>query len=310
MKSRTGTVLLAFGVLLVVALAVNTVVVGSETKKAKADVGKIMKLPGGDLQVREDGPAGAPAIVLIHGFASSLHWWDKMTPLLDKDHRVIRLDLLGHGGSEKPKSGYSIEAQASLVDLALRRLHVQKALVVGHSMGADVALALAKQDRSLVRGIVNVDEAPSADYGDLGFTAQLGFVPVVGEAIYTTVPDSQIKDGLQVAFAKGYEVPQQFVEDFKKMTHTAYTHSASENFDFLDREHLDQRVRDLGIPVLVIYGSEDRLSKPVSKAAATFRRVPGVKVVIVKGAGHSPHVEKPQQTAKLVLSFDRSLNGP
>src|SRR4051794_3922358 len=240
MKSRIPTILLALGAVLVVVVVTNAIVVGAETKKAKADVGRIVKTPGGDLQVREDGPKNAPPIVLIHGFASSLHWWDKLTPLLDKNHRVIRVDLLGHGGSEKPRSGYAIESQAALVDIALHKLGVTKALVVGHSMGADVAVAMAKQDRAMVRAIVNVDEAPSDDYGNLGIKAELGFVPVLGEAIWQTVPDSEIKDGLKVGFATGYEVPPQFVKDFKKMTYTSYKHAALQDFEFQDHENLDK----------------------------------------------------------------------
>ena len=62
--------------------------------------------------MREDGPADAPAVVLLHGFACSIRWWDRMVAALARDHRVIRFDLLGHGGSEKPKDGYSMENQA------------------------------------------------------------------------------------------------------------------------------------------------------------------------------------------------------
>ena len=113
-------VLLGLLVLLAVALAVNTVVTDRETEEAHADVGRVLDLPGGDLQVREDGPPDGPALVLLHGFACSIGWWDQMTPALARDHRVIRFDLLGHGGSEKPKEGYGMESQARLVAAAPR----------------------------------------------------------------------------------------------------------------------------------------------------------------------------------------------
>src|SRR5688572_25877352 len=98
--------LLGLLILLAVALAVNTVVTDRDTEEARADTGRIVDLPGGDLQVREDGPRDAPAVVMLHGFACSLNWWDQVTPALARDHRVVRFDLLGHGGSEKPKEGY------------------------------------------------------------------------------------------------------------------------------------------------------------------------------------------------------------
>src|SRR5271167_2647189 len=121
-------------------LGINAIVVGGETKLARADIGRIVDLPhGDDLQVREDGPRDAPAIVLLHGFASSLHWWDAITPALASRYHVIRFDLLGNGGSAKPSGGYSMEHEAQLVAEALNQLGVRRALLVGHSMGGLVA---------------------------------------------------------------------------------------------------------------------------------------------------------------------------
>src|SRR5690349_9797796 len=119
-------------------LAVNTIVTNSETKPAKADGGRIVTLPGGDLQVREDGSADKPPVVLIHGWTASLHWFDRITPLLAGSYRVIRVDLLGHGGSAKPKDGYSMEEQADRVAAALVKVGVRRALVAGHSTGGEV----------------------------------------------------------------------------------------------------------------------------------------------------------------------------
>ena len=76
---------------------------------------------------------------------------------------MIRIDLLGHGGSQKPSSGYEITSQAALVGAALDRLEVQGAVVVGHSMGFSVATALAEQSTQLVDRLVNIGAGPSED---------------------------------------------------------------------------------------------------------------------------------------------------
>ena len=78
-------------------------------------------------------------------------------PLLDREHRVVAVDLLGHGGSEKPDSGYSIPNQADLVAEALERLGVRHAEVVGHSLGGGVATALAERSPELVETVVIID---------------------------------------------------------------------------------------------------------------------------------------------------------
>src|SRR4051812_36349620 len=113
---------IALGVLLL--LALNAIVVNGQTKDAKSTVegSQIVQAFGGDVQVTENGPPGAEPIVLLHCYTCSLHWWDNLLPLLDKNHRVIRIDLLGHGGSEKPAAGYGINDQAELVASVLSQL--------------------------------------------------------------------------------------------------------------------------------------------------------------------------------------------
>ena len=294
-------VLLALLVLLVVALAVNTFVMDRETEAANADAGRVIDLPDGDLQVREDGSPEGSAIVLLHGFACSLGWWDDVAPALARNHRVIRFDLLGHGGSEKPKKGYGMESQARLVAAALDRLGVRRATIVGHSMGGNVATALAEQRPRLVQSLVIVDTGSGRDDGELPFTARLGFVPVLGQAIRRVVPDAMVRNGLESAFADGFDVPDRFVEDFRDMTYTSYDDSHRASDDYREEVGLAERLVDESVPLLVIFGSEDEIVDPQS--AEGFRKVPGARIVIVDGAGHSPHVERPRATARLIENF-------
>ena len=109
---------------LLVLLAINAVLVDGETESASVTVpgGRILDLPDGEMQVRERGPRSGSPIVLIHCFSGAMDWWDGMLPMLDRKHRVIAVDLLGHGGSEKPGSGYTPPNQAQVVSEALERL--------------------------------------------------------------------------------------------------------------------------------------------------------------------------------------------
>jgi pimeloyl-ACP methyl ester carboxylesterase len=218
--------------------------------------------------------------------------------------RVVAIDLLGFGGSEKPGSGYSIEDQAELVAQALSRLGVRRATVVGHSLGGAVVVALAEQAPDLVERLVIIDQAPDdEDYGPgLPFTAQLTFLPVIGPALWRITPDFAIKDGLGAAFAPGYDVPDEFVEDFRRQTYTSYDEAGSAEDDFLKEEPLDRRVEGTGVPLLAIFGAEDQIFES-RKALAAYAKVPGVRTALVRGAGHSPNVEKPAQTATLILAF-------
>lgn len=286
---------------LVVLLAVNTVVTNRETKAAKADVGRVVDLPDGDLQVREDGPSDAPNIVLLHGFACSIRWWDDLVPALARDHHVIRVDLLGHGGSEKPRDGYGMDDQARRVSAVLDRMGVRRATIVGHSMGGAVATALTELRRPLVASLVFLDTPPDKADGQLPLTARLGFVPVLGQAIRRVAPDSAVRNGLESAFAPGFDVPDAFVDDFRDMTYSSYDGSHDAVDDYREQQGLADRLADEQVPLLVAFGSRDDIADPAS--AQDYRKVPDARVVTLDGAGHSPHVEQPARTARLINEF-------
>lgn len=303
---RGWKILIGVVVVLVVLLGLNALSVDHETKAAGVTEpgGRILHLAGGDLEAIERGPRDADPIVLIHCFTCAINYWDRMIPRLARTHRVVAIDLLGHGGSEKPTSGYSVSNQGDLVAEALGKLGVSDAEVVGHSLGGGVAVALAQQSPQLVNRVVIVDTPPTHEDGDLGLVAQLGFSPVIGEAFWRVKPDFAVKKGLEVAFAPGFDVPDEFVENVDRMTFSAYDDSASGFDDYTKEEGLDRRMEETGKPLLVIMGAEEQIIEDPAERLAEYRTtVPGAKTKLISGAGHSPNVEKPAETAALVLGF-------
>lgn len=302
---------------LIVVLAINALIVDGKTGSASVTVpgGRILALADGEMQVRETGPTsaaqpGAP-IVLIHCFACAIDWWDRMQPRLSRRHRVVAVDLRGHGGSEKPASGYTPPQQASLIAKALRRLGVRDAVVVGHSLGGAVSVALAEQAPELVNRVAIIDMPPDHTYGDLGFIAGLAFQPLIGEALWTVKPDFSVRDGLGVAFAPGFEVPDAFVEDVKRMTYTAYDDSPTGTDDYVDEIPLDRRLAATGKPLLVLMGAEEQIVNDPQRALRQYASsVPSARTELVAGAGHSPNVERPGLTTKLVLEFAKAAERP
>jgi pimeloyl-ACP methyl ester carboxylesterase len=292
-----------------VLLAVNTVVVDRETKAAGVTEpgGRILDLRGGELEVTEHGPRKARPIVLIHCFSCAINWWNRMMPMLDRTHRVIAVDLLGHGGSEKPTSGYTIPNQADLVAEALKRMHVRDAVVAGHSLGGSVVTALAERSPQLVRKVMIIDTPPDHSGSSLGLVAKLGFTPVIGEFFWRVKPDFAVRKGLEVAFAPGFDVPDEFVEDVNRMTFSSYDDSPTGSDDYTKEEPLNERIKESGKPLLVIMGAEEQIVDDPAKALAEYREtVPWAKTKLIAGAGHSPNVEKPAETAALLLGFAKA----
>jgi pimeloyl-ACP methyl ester carboxylesterase len=302
---------IAIGVVaaLIALLLVNALLVDGETKPAAVTVpgGRLLDLPGGEVQVVDGGPREGSPIVLIHCFTCGIDWWDGMRPALERDHRVVAIDLLGHDGSEKPADGYSIEDQASLVAQALTRLGVRDAEVVGHSLGGPVSVALAEQSPRLVNRLVLIDSIPDDSYGDVGLIGELPFKPVLGQLLWRVKPDFSIREGLEVAFAPGFSVPDSFVNDVKRMTYSAYTGSHDAYDSYTGDEALPQRAAAVSKPLLAMMGAEEQIAKDPRAALAAYRAGdPSSKTRLIAGAGHSPNVEKPAETARLVLEFAKS----
>jgi pimeloyl-ACP methyl ester carboxylesterase len=305
---RLAKVLVGLAIVIVVALLVNAHYTTRETKSARADLGAVITLPGGiSLQVREDGPPNATRIVLLHGFDASLRWWQPSVPVLARSHRVIRIDLLGHGGSAKPRTGYSMPEQARLVDGVLRMLGVRRAVLAGHSMGAAVAIALAESDPARVAGLVVLDEPARPGQDILPITARLGFYPLIGPALRRLSPDSLIYDAFKAGFAPGFRYPRWVVQDYRRMTYSSYESSAEAEADYVKSQWLDRRLAALRKPVLVLFGTRERIARPGAWRA--YRAVPGVRIRLIAGAGHSPMFEKPGPTARAILAFMRRLEG-
>jgi len=301
-------VLLAALAALLVLMLLNALTTNHQTKSAEVTVdgARIISLPGGDLQVLDSGPRDAPPIVLLHCYTCSINWWGRLIPLLDRDHRVIAIDLLGHGGSEMPRSGYSMQDQAQLVAQVLDRLGVGKAIVVGHSLGGVVGVALAEQSPELVGGLAIIDSAPDSSYGSLDLLARALYVPVLGEALWRVKSSWTIRKGLEQAFAPGFDVPDQFVDDLKRMTYTAYDHSSSAADDYTGDSPLQERIRPLHLPLLAIFGAEDQIvdARP---ALSAYADVPAAQTALLQGSGHSPQVEKPVETARVIQRFAEPL---
>lgn len=314
---RGWKILIVALVAIAVLLGLNAIVTDKETKPAEVTVegGEILAMPGGDLQVVDSGPENPrpgreDTIVLIHCFTCAIDWWDGMRPLLERDHRVVAVDLLGHGGSEKPDSGYTIPGQADLVAQALGRLGVSDATVVGHSLGGSVAVALAQRSPQLVDRVTIIDTRSSAsDEGDLGLVAGLAFSPVIGEFLWRIKPDFAVEQGLEVAFAPGFDVPDAFVEDVKRMTFSSYDDSPTSFDDFTAEETLAERAAATKKPLLVIMGAEEQIIDNPRAALASYREdAPAAQTELVMDAGHSPNVERPELTAGLILTFAAAEN--
>jgi pimeloyl-ACP methyl ester carboxylesterase len=293
--------LIAMAFAIVIVVLVNMWWVDSRTRPAAArDGGSIVETDVVPANVKVEGEG--PPVLLIHGFAAAIDWWDEIAPALAKQHRVIRLDLIGHGGTAAPRDGYSIERQAELAAAVLDKLGVDRVTVIGHSMGGEVAVALAARRPERINKLVLIDSPPTAG-GNFSLLMRAYLTPGLGELLAHFETDAMLRRGLAQGFAPGFVVPEKFVADVRQLTYTAFRSAHDQSEAYRTAKAPYERLSELKAvpPVLVIFGSLDAIVQAGN--AKLFERVPGAKVVTIDGVGHSPLVEKPDEVEKLLGEF-------
>lgn len=263
---------------------------------------QFVRLPDGDMHVVRDGPPDAPALLLIHGTGACTAWWDPVIPTLAAACRVIRVDLAGHGRSSSPAGGYDIAAQARRAGVVLDRLGVGRVTVVGHSTGGCVATALAEQRPGTVTALALINIGPDPDSA-IGETAagRVLLAPRFGRMLWALRTGSLIRAAMSTAFTRPVDMPGGIVEATLGMTHRAIAGTSRASEDYLRQRGLPGRIAALGLPLLVIFGADDRRWR--SSSAVAFHDVPGARVELLPGVGHTPMVEDPRTTAALLLDF-------
>lgn len=254
---------------------------------------------GAEFHVCQNGPRDAPALLLIHGTAASARSWEPMLPLLSATHRVIRIDLLGCGESAVPDDGnYAVADQVRRIGVVLDELEMGSAVVVGHSSGGVFATALTEARPDLVRGLVMINTGP-------GMSAYIAKEINLRGTAWSDLTDDQIREAIRDGFHPGYDIPKAYVDQFREIDFQAFGAISVAIRAYLDQRSLPDRLATLGKLMLVIFGEEDQRWRPSS--ANDYRIVPGAKIEMMSGLGHSPNLEDPQRTAGSLLSFTEAM---
>lgn len=294
----------AIAALALVLLLTNAVVVQRVQRPAEPfGGGRVLNLAGANLNIREYGSGNDPAVVLLHGYSASIQWWESVAPALSRGHRVVVIDLIGHGGSSAPSDAakYSAEAQATAVHHALDALGVHHAALVGHSMGGSVATALAETAPDLVDRVVVSDTAAADGLVAMPLLGKAVCWPVVGAALDRFRRfDAVDSRSLQTGFAANFPVPGFAFRSLKRMTHNSLC-GAKTAAKINEQRAVADRLAGLGKPVLVVWGECDVLTP--TQANVDRYRAAGLEPTVIAGSGHSPMVEKPDAFLEAVSGF-------
>lgn len=263
-------------------------------------------IDGARIRYRDEG--SGPAVVLVHGFASSLETWAAVTPALRERHRVLSLDMKGFGWSDRPDGDYSPEAQARIVLALMDQRGITRADFVAHSYGASIVLQLALLAPDRVGRI--------AIYDGWAYSSQLpAFFHVAradgfGEAMFAAWYGERVEDRLALAFYDRRFVTMDLVDDVERALRRPGTYAAAlAAVRAMHYERLEPRYREIRQPVLLLWGREDRVT-PLPVGERLSRDLPGARLVVYPRCGHFPMIEHAAQSTAELARFLEQTDSP
>ena len=265
---------------------------------------KTIALPNSEVLAYIDtgNPAG-PAVVLVHGYTDNARDWVPMLPYLSKRFRLILVDLRGHGKSSKPECCYTRVDFAYDIKLLLDALSIQKADIVGHSLGSIVAQSFAEFWPERTNRVVLIASTGGRPPGSTG-SPQFDFAAEIRKLKDPIDPDSPF---MVAWWDSPTPVDPEFIRRQRrdsaaiplKVWLAVLDQGLSSGTAYAD---LQSTLPRLKAPTLLIWGSKDPImEEPVRKTL--IDALPAARVKIFEGLGHNPFWEDPAGVAAAINSF-------
>ncbi len=279
-----------------------------------ADRSRFVNVDGIRLHYQEFGDAAAPPMLLIHGYTASVYVWKTVAPIFaEAGYRVIAVDLVGYGYSEKPRwFDYAIQSQARIIERFMDRLGIGRAIVVGSSYGGAVALNLTLDYGERVEKLVLVDAVINDDQKNHPIL-RLAAIPGVGEALTPFLCESRffhkIRMSGTLAKANHSMITKERIDSVIRPLAAADGHhsvlATSRNWD---ANRLEQDAHQITQQTLIIWGDSDSVI-PIENGYKLHDAILQSRFVIFNKCGHVPQEEKSEMFTKLVTEFCDNRKG-
>jgi 3-oxoadipate enol-lactonase len=245
------------------------------------------------VHVQEDGPEGAPPLLMLHSLGTSLHVWDRPAAMLVRRRRLIRPDLRGHGLTSVPPGPYTIDGLAHDALALLDERGIDRVAVCGLSIGGTIAQALTALAPARVSALILCDTAmhfpPPALWHERARIARTqGMEPLVAPVLARWVTPAFLDD------------PE--AEGLRAMLRRTAPEGYAAAAEALATADLRASTARLRLPTLVLVGEQDEATPP-SAASAIAAAIPGARLVTIPRAAHLPTVERPAEVADAISAF-------
>jgi pimeloyl-ACP methyl ester carboxylesterase len=254
--------------------------------------GDYLEVAGTRLHVRDIGPRGAPAVIMLHGFGASLQTWDGWAEGLAPEYRVITYDLPGFGLSGVDPSGnYSDDRNVAVLLALMDKLGLARATIVGNSLGGKIAwnFALAHQDRVDKLVLVSPD-----GFASKGFDYEIPpSVPLPLRVLPYTLPKFLMRMNVTPAFADPSKLTgAMFDRYYDMMLAPGVRPTIIERLPQVILHDPVPLLPQIKVPVLLVWGGKDAMI-PFSNSADYMRLLPHATLAALPDLGHVPQEEDP-----------------
>ena len=275
-------------------LTASVITVAAQTSTATAPAAKDVLVFGQKIQYVEAG--SGPTVILLHGLGGSAQVWQlNIGPLAEK-YRVIVPDQIGFGKSDKPLVNYRIRTYVDFLDQFCKQLKIERASLVGNSMGGWIAAMFAASFPDRVDKLVLVDAA--------GYAPPKGFDTRVFYGLNPTTREGMKVLSAKVFYSKIFQTDVAIDQAIaaRLAAGDGYTINSITESIIRGEDLLDETVKTIKRPTLIVWGREDGLT-PLSDGERFNKDIAGSRLVVFDQCGHVPNFEKAVEFNAAVIKF-------
>ncbi len=233
-----------------------------------------------------------PAILVLHGWGGSSDSWRKVQQILSQSgYKVVVPDFPGFGKSVTPKDPWGVKEYNDFVLKFVEQLGLNDFILIGHSFGGQIAVRFTISHPEKVKKLILCDSA--AIRAKPGLRTRI-FITLarLGNAVFTPRHMARFKDAARNIFYI-------FVRngDYKKANGTM-----KETMKNVLKEDLSAELSGILAPTLIVWGDKDKMV-PLKYGRIFKDQIKGAELEVIRGAGHSPHLETPVELAGIILKF-------
>jgi pimeloyl-ACP methyl ester carboxylesterase len=253
-----------------------------------------------------------PALLLIHGIGDSSATWSQLIPALARNHTVVVPDLLGHGASDKPRADYAVAAYANGMRDLLSILGIDRASIVGHSLGGGIAMQLAYQYPERCERLVLVSTGGVSR--DVHPFLRLAAAPAAGLALPLLdlgATRTAVRGALHLLRRLNTDAGRD-ADDFLRVfdalpdgsSRRAFLRTVRAAVDWRGQHvtMLDRAYLAADLPTMIVWGKRD-VVVPYSHALVAHAALPGSRLETFEDAGHFPHHSDPARFVRVLAEF-------